>query len=160
MSVGAENMPLSGEGSELRLMTQADLKQIADIEAQAYPYPWTKGIFRDCLRVGYSCWVAIIDSLVIGYGIVMLTEGEAHILNICIKPEYQGKGLGRKMLNHLIEQAHITGTDMILLEVRRSNQLAIDLYMSEGFHELGVRNAYYPSADGREDAIILAKYLG
>jgi len=145
---------------ELRLMTHADLKQVAAVEAQAYKYPWTKGIFRDCLRVGYSCWVAITDSLVIGYGIVMLAAGEAHILNLCIKPEHQGKGLGRKMLNHLLDVSMATGTDMALLEVRRSNQLAINLYLSEGFHELGVRNAYYPSEEGREDAIILAKYLG
>jgi ribosomal-protein-alanine N-acetyltransferase len=160
MSVGAENIPFSGEENELRLMTYADLKQIIDIEAEVYKYPWTRGIFRDCLRVGYSCWVVTIDSLVIGYGIVMLKAGEAHILNLCIKPKYQGKGLGRKMLNHLANQASTIGTDMILLEVRRSNQLAIDLYVSEGFHELGIRKAYYPSEEGREDAIILAKFLG
>jgi ribosomal-protein-alanine N-acetyltransferase len=160
MSVGAENLPFSGEESELRLMTYTDLKQVIDIETQVYKYPWTRGIFRDCLRVGYSCWVITNDISIIGYGIVMLAAGEAHILNLCIKPECQKKGLGRKMLHHLVNQARIISTDMILLEVRRSNQLAIDLYLSEGFHELGVRNAYYPSEEGREDAIILAKYLG
>lgn len=166
MSVGKENMPFSSDieaidvESELRPMSYTDLRQIIDIETRVYKYPWTKGIFRDCLRVGYSCWVAKEDSSLIGYGIVMLAAGEAHILNLCVKPGYQGKGLGRKMLHHLMDQARSINTDMVLLEVRRSNQLATDLYLSEGFHELGVRKAYYPSEEGREDAIILAKYLG
>lgn len=159
-------MPFSAETKytdaecNFRLMTSADLKQIIEIETHAYEYPWSRGIFRDCMRVGYSCWVVASGTTVIGYGIVMLAAGEAHILNLCIKPDYHRNGLGRKMLNQLVVQALDSGTDMILLEVRRSNQPAIDLYLSEGFHELGVRKAYYPAETGREDAIIFAKYLG
>lgn len=160
MSVGAENMPFSADVDvEVRLMTYNDIKQVAEVEAEAYPYPWTRGIFRDCLRVGYNCWVVVSGADVIGYGIVMLAAGEAHVLNLCIKPEHHRKGLGRKLLCHLVQQAIAKGADMILLEVRRSNQAAIDLYQSEGFHELGVRKAYYPDVNGREDAIIFARYL-
>jgi len=119
---------------EFRTMSYADLKQVISVEEKAYPHPWTLGIFRDCLRVGYNAWVMTLDNDVIGYGIVMLSPGEAHILNICISPDYQ-------------------------LEVRRSNEHAQELYKSEGFHELGVRKAYYPADNGREDAIILAKYI-
>lgn len=144
---------------ELRTMTASDLKQVITVEKRAYPHPWTIGIFRDCLRVGYNSWVMILDNNVIGYGIVMLTAGEAHILNLCIDPDYQGKSLGRYLLRHLVEKSHQTDIDMVLLEARRSNAQAQQLYVSEGFHELGVRKAYYPTDNGREDAIILAKYL-
>lgn len=144
---------------ELRTMTASDLKQVITVEKRAYPHPWTIGIFRDCLRVGYNAWVMILDNNVIGYGIVMLAAGEAHILNLCIDPDYQGKSLGRYLLRHLVEKSHQTDIDMVLLEARRSNAQAQQLYVSEGFHELGVRKAYYPTDNGREDAIILAKYL-
>lgn len=144
---------------EIRTMSYSDLKQVLVVEKKAYPHPWTLGIFRDCLRVGYHAWVMTLDRNVIGYGIVMLSPGEAHILNICIDPDYQGKGLGRHLLRHLVKNSNLTDVDMVLLEVRRSNANAQQLYQSEGFHELGVRKAYYPSENGREDAIILAKYL-
>jgi ribosomal-protein-alanine N-acetyltransferase len=144
---------------EIRTMSYKDLKQVIEVEHRAYPHPWTIGIFRDCLRVGYNAWVMTLDQSVVGYGVVMLSPGEAHILNICVDPEYQGKGLGRYLLRHLVKRSNQTDVDMILLEVRRSNRCAQKLYLSEGFHELGVRKAYYPSDNGREDAIILAKYL-
>jgi len=144
---------------EIRTMHYTDLKQVITVEKKAYPHPWTLGIFRDCLRIGYNAWVMTLDRAVIGYGIMMLAPGEAHILNVCIEPDYQRKGLGRHLLHHLIEKSDKTDIDMVMLEVRRSNVQAKQLYLSEGFHELGVRKAYYPTEDGREDAIILAKYL-
>ena len=144
---------------EVRTMNYSDLKQVIAVEKKAYPHPWTLGIFRDCLRVGHHAWVMTLDRTVIGYGVVMLSPGEAHVLNICIDPGYQGKGLGRYLLRHLVKKSNQTDIDMVLLEVRRSNEGAQKLYLSEGFHELGVRKAYYPAVNGREDAIILAKYL-
>ncbi len=164
MSVGAEDIPFANNStdnseSQIRTMTYADLKPVMEIEVKAYEHPWTIGIFRDCLRVGYSCWVLTEDDVIIGYGIVMLAAGEAHILNLCVNSDYQRKGLGRNLLNYMTKKAALSGIDMILLEVRRSNQSAINLYQSEGFHELGVRHNYYPDEAGREDAIIFAKYL-
>lgn len=144
---------------EVRTMNYSDLKAVVAVEKKAYPHPWTLGIFRDCLRIGYNAWVMTLDSTVIAYGIVMLSPGEAHILNICVDPEFQGKGLGRYLLRYLINKTNQTDVDMVLLEVRRSNTSAQELYKSEGFHELGVRKAYYPAEGGREDAIILAKYM-
>jgi ribosomal-protein-alanine N-acetyltransferase len=144
---------------ELRTMKHSDLEQVIAIEEKAYPYPWTPGIFRDCLRVGHNAWVLTLDKQLLGYGILMLSPGEAHILNICIDPDYQRKGLGRYLLRHLIKKSVQTDIDMVLLEVRCSNMNALQLYQSEGFNELGIRKAYYPADGGREDAIILAKYL-
>jgi ribosomal-protein-alanine N-acetyltransferase len=144
---------------EIRTMKYADLKRVISVEKKAYPHPWTIGIFRDCLRVGYHAWVMTLDNNIIGYGIVMLSPGEAHILNICISPDYQKKGLGRHLLRYMLKKMNQTDVDMALLEVRRSNEHAQELYKSEGFHELGVRKGYYPADKGREDAIILAKYI-
>lgn len=144
---------------DIRVMTYEDVGRVIAVEEQAYTHPWTSGIFKDCIRVGYSCWVFALRSSVVGYGIVMMTPGESHILNICVHPQYQGRGLGRKMLHHLVNESKQHGVDMVLLEVRRSNTAGIGLYQSEGFHELGVRKDYYPESTGREDAIIFAKYL-
>ena len=160
MAVNFQNMNKNMSALvEIRTMNYSDLKQVMRVEKKAYPHPWTLGIFRDCLRVGHHAWVMLLDQKVVGYAVVMLSPGEAHILNICIDPDYQAKGLGRQLLRYLIKNTNQTDIDMVLLEVRRSNRSAQRLYQSEGFHELGVRKAYYPAADGREDAIILAKYL-
>jgi len=160
MAVNFQNM--NDEMSALvaiRTMNYSDLKAVMSVEKKSYPHPWTLGIFRDCLRIGYNAWVVTLDNKIIGYGIVMLSPGEAHILNICVHPDFQSKGLGRHLLLHIIKKSNQTDIDMLLLEVRRSNAGAQELYRSEGFHELGVRKAYYPTDKGREDAIILAKYL-
>jgi len=144
---------------DFRFMHYDDLGEVIDVEKEAYTHPWTLGIFRDCLRVGYKCWVVEYDKKIIGYGIVMMAASESHILNLCIHPDYQASGYGRALLYFLIERSKIAGADMVLLEVRESNKTAIGLYQSSGFHELGVRRDYYPADDGRENAIILAKYL-
>jgi len=141
-----------------RTMNNADLRQVMEIEVQAYSHPWTIGIFRDCVR-GHRCWVAMQNEAIVGYGVLMMAPGESHVLNICVKPDQQCKGIGRELLRMMMRESQQASVDMIILEVRRSNQSAIDLYDSEGFHELGVRRGYYPADNGREDAIILAKYL-
>jgi len=143
----------------IREMTAEDLGKVIDVEIAAYEHPWTLGIFRDCLRVGYSCWVYEDNAVVVGYGIVMFSGAESHVLNLCVHPEHQRRGIGRLMLNHLTQTSRESGADTILLEVRQSNIVAMQLYLSADFHELGVRSGYYPDHDGREDAIILAKSL-
>lgn len=162
MAIRADDFPpdrMPEKAVTLRAMSYADLKQIVEIEERAYTHPWTIGIFRDCIRVGYNCWVCMLGKQVIGYGIIMLAAGEAHILNICVDPEFQGRGYGRKVLRYLISRCASSDIDMVILEVRRSNSHAKRLYQSEGFHELGVRKDYYPADEGREDAIIYARYV-
>jgi ribosomal-protein-alanine N-acetyltransferase len=159
MSVAFEDMTsLDGELT-FRTMVSGDLAQVMAIEVQAYTHPWTNGIFRDCVR-GHRCWVVLQGDEIVGYGVLMMAPGESHVLNLCVKPDQQRKGIGRELLRLLAKHSEQSGVDMILLEVRRSNQAAIDLYQDEGFHELGVRKGYYPADNGREDAIIFAKYLG
>lgn len=140
----------------LRPMHEAHLPQVIDIERRAYPFPWTEGIFRDCLRVGYSSWVVTSPAdEVLAYALMSMAVGEAHVLNLCVEPAYHKQGLGRFLLTHLQRLARGAGMDVMLLEVRRSNAPAIALYRSMGFHKLGVRKAYYPAHEGSEDALLL-----
>lgn len=150
---------LKSAGGQFRPMTEADIAEIMEIERAAYPFPWTAGILRDCLRVGYNCWVFAIDNVIHGYGVMSVAAGEAHILNLCVRPESQGQGLGRKLLTHIIALARRHGADTLLLEVRPSNLAALKLYQTTGFNEVGVRKNYYPAEQGREDALIFALSL-
>jgi ribosomal-protein-alanine N-acetyltransferase len=86
-----------------------------------------------------------------------VAAGEAHILNICVHPDYQGQGIGRKLLMHLLELVLDHHVDMIFLEVRPTNFAAIKLYLDVGFDEIGMRRNYYPAKMGREDALVFAK---
>jgi ribosomal-protein-alanine N-acetyltransferase len=141
-------------------MRIADLERIMEIETTMYAYPWTEGIFRDCLRVGYCCWVLKHEQRIIAYGVMSTGAGEAHVLNICVEKAYQRNGYAETLLKHLIELAGRHGADICLLEVRPSNRSAIGLYHKLGFNEVGIRRNYYPDQNGREDAMILALNLG
>jgi ribosomal-protein-alanine N-acetyltransferase len=140
-------------------MSEDDLAEVIAIEREAYPFPWTEQIFRDCLRVGYSCWVLAGRDGVAGYGVMSVAVGESHVLNLCVRPDLQRRGLGRFMLTHLLHLARKHHADTALLEVRPSNHSALNLYQAMGFNEVGVRRGYYPGDNGREDALILARSL-
>lgn len=140
-------------------MVETDVGRVMEGERSAYEFPWNEGIFRDCLRVGYNCWVAEIGRLVVAHGIMSIGAGECHVLNICVHPQWQGMGLGRRLLRRLLAQAREKGVDTAFLEVRESNSLARRLYAREGFCEIGTRRGYYPARNGREDAVVLARAL-
>ena len=155
MSAVPEPRPL-----RVRPMTEADLPRVMEIERAAYEFPWTEGIFRDCLRVGYCCWVLEEGEAIRGYGVMSVGAREAHILNLCIAPPVQRRGLGRRLLRHLLALARYHGAATVFLEVRMSNRAALRLYRAMGFREIGLRRNYYPAARGREDALVLARPLG
>jgi ribosomal-protein-alanine N-acetyltransferase len=143
----------------VRPMREHDLAQVMRIEAEAYEFPWSEGIFRDCLRVGYSCWSQLEDDRLVGYGIMTMGAEEAHVLNLCTDPNHQRKGFARRLLGHLMAIGARHGAAHVFLEVRVSNAAAQSLYASEGFSKVGVRKAYYPAKGGREDAIVLRRAL-
>ncbi len=144
-----------------RSMTLDDVPVVMSIEKAAYKYCWTEGIFRDCLRVGYDCWVVTDPSgtWIVGYGILSYAVGEAHVLNVCAHPALRRRGIGRLVLRYLVDKARRLGADTVLLEVRPSNEAAIQLYSSMGFNEVGIRRNYYRADKGKEDALILALTL-
>ena len=142
-------------------MDESWLPQVLDIEVRAYAFPWTDGIFRDCLKVGYSAWVVESPAgEVLAYAMMSMAVGEAHVLNLCVEPAYHQQGIGRFLLTHLRQLARAAGMEIMLLEVRTSNAAAISLYQNMGFHKLGVRKGYYPAPQGSEDAFLLGYNLG
>lgn len=143
----------------LRAMTEGDVETVCAADRAAYEHPWTEGIFRDCLRVGYSCWVGELEGEIVAHAAMAVAVGECHILNLCIHPDWQGRGLGRRLLRHLMTFARTRRADSAFLEVRASNSRARALYASEGFCEIGQRPGYYPATKGREDAVVLARAL-
>jgi [ribosomal protein S18]-alanine N-acetyltransferase len=138
-----------------RPMHAADLGLVANIERTLYPFPWSRGNFRDCLNAGYDCWITEINSAMTGYGVMLVGSGEAHLLNLSIRGEWQRRGLGRRLLYHFMGVARRRRAEVMLLEVRPSNAIARKLYQSVGFKIVATRRGYYPSEAGREDAIVM-----
>ena len=139
----------------VRNLTEEDLDRLIEIEHAAYPFPWTRGIFADCIRVGYDCTGLQVGSALIGYTIQSLAAGENHLLNLCIEPDWQGNGYGNLMLDHAIRLAGEKNCSCMFLEVRPSNPAGMGLYERKGFSIVGQRPGYYRSADGREDAMVM-----
>jgi len=140
---------------EFRPMTEADLDRVHAIEILAYPHPWTRGNFSDCLASGYSGWVAVREGEIVGYSIFMMGAGEGHVLNCCVHPRYQNQGIGRQLMRGILAHGRGMGLDAIYLEVRPSNQPALALYQDLGFETIALRRGYYPAGNGREDALVM-----
>jgi ribosomal-protein-alanine N-acetyltransferase len=140
----------------LRKMRKSDVPAILAIETVNYEFPWIEEVFLDCFRVnGYHCWVCVDENDIVGYVILSIIAGEAHILNISVASAYQRFGVGQKMMQHVIIIA-AKQAEKLFLEVRPSNTKARALYAKLGFHSIGIRKEYYPSSLGREDALVLA----
>lgn len=138
-----------------RPMTEADLDAVLKIEYAAFSHPWTRGIFTDGLK-SYDCWLMFEGTQQVGHGVIQIILDEAHLLNITVKPESQGRGLGLRLLEHLMARAGELGARECFLEVRETNQSAYRLYERFGFNEIGRRRGYYPAVSGREDALVMA----
>lgn len=140
----------------IRGLTTDDLPRVLSIERQGHSYPWTETLFRDCFRANYRLWAACHGDLLVGYAVVAYMFDEAHLLNLCVDPRWQGQGAGRRLLRHLLSEAAREQMVQTILEVRLSNDAAYRLYSVEGFEEIGRRPEFYPSGDGREDARVMA----
>jgi ribosomal-protein-alanine N-acetyltransferase len=143
----------------IRAMGHQDLAMVSDIERRSYEFPWSHGVFRDCLLAGYHCMVLLSDGRISGYGILSIAAGEAHILNLCVDPNYRSHGYGERLLDAILAQSRSASVREIFLEVRPSNTIALALYRKKGFHKVARRPAYYQATEGREDAAVLAKKL-
>lgn len=148
----------SGGGAPLQLqpMLPDDVERVLQIEQQVYPWGWSEAIFHDCLRVGYNCWLALEQQQLVGYGVMSVAVGEAHLLNIAVAPARQRSGVGALLLRHLLMEARQRQAETLFLEVRPSNRSALRLYERFGFNRIGCRRGYYPAATGREDAWLFA----
>jgi ribosomal-protein-alanine N-acetyltransferase len=144
----------------VRNMQAQDIVNVLAIEQSANQFPWDKKSFEDSLKTGHEAWVFYEQADdIVGFAIVQRVLDEAHLLNICVKPTAQGRGLGKAIVQHVIDYANSISAVIILLEVRRSNERAQQLYLNIGFNEMSVRKSYYPAKEGREDAILMAMDL-
>jgi [ribosomal protein S18]-alanine N-acetyltransferase len=142
-----------------RAMQEGDLDAVLENELRAYAYPWTRGNFADCLSTRNDCRVAEYRQHIVGHGVLAVAAGEAHLLNVCISRDHQGRGFGRLLALHMLERAGHLAAGVVFLEVRTSNRVARSLYESLGFRTVGVRRDYYPAAFGHEDACVMALEL-
>lgn len=138
-----------------RSMMAEDLSAVVAIERAANRFPWSLRNFEDSLHAGHNGWVFCLQQQIIGYVILQMILDEAHLLNICVKPEYQGQGYGRNMLEYAIDFARQKAAAVMVLEVRAGNKRAQQLYTQTGFNEMSIRKGYYPAEQGREDAILM-----
>jgi len=138
-------------------MQESDLDEVVAVEQAVYPHPWTRANFADSLSQGYQAWVLRAqDRELLGYFLIMAIVDEAHLLNVAVSGSWQGKGLGRFLLNQSVALARGMGMESMLLEVRPSNVRALQIYQRYGFNEIGRRKGYYPAAhQQREDAIVM-----
>lgn len=148
----------TGASIEFHPLTAPELPQVLDLERQVQSHPWQKSSFEDCLNGRQRCWLAKHQDRLLGFVVLAWAGGEAELLNIAVHPASQGQGIGRSLLRTAIEQAQ-PHADMMFLEVRVSNRKALELYYQEDFFEVGLRRDYYPSMNGREDALVLARQL-
>ncbi len=142
--------------ASFRAMRETDLSAIMEIENVAYEFPWTEGIFNDCLANDYQATLYINQGVIQAYSVAQYVVDECHLLNLCVRNDAQNDGLGMRMVKRLMNQARKNNMGSIFLEVRASNVAAIHLYDKLGFNEIGLRRDYYPAKNGREDALVLA----
>ncbi len=144
---------------EIRPMQSSDLDHIIRIEREIFLFPWSLGNFADSIKAGYVCQVLQQTNTLIGYGIMMMSPEEAHVLTLGIAANWQGKGWGKKLLQHLIEYAKSAHAKSVFLDVRESNYSAARLYKKMGFRHIATRKGYYPAMCGREDALVMQLML-
>jgi ribosomal-protein-alanine N-acetyltransferase len=142
-----------------RTMVHDDLSSVSDIERRSYDFPWSHGVFRDCLLAGYTCIVLERGDFIAGYGILSVAAGEAHVLNLCVDPHYRRLGYGDRLLDEMLQRARAASVKEVFLEVRPSNVNALSLYRKRGFRQIAHRRAYYQAHYGREDAAVLSLVL-
>lgn len=140
----------------LRIMHTDDLAAVCAIEKQVQYAPWSEKLFAEGLE-RHRCMVAINQQQqIVGFSIVQFIVDEAHLLNIAVEPTQQKQGIGKVLLDDVLVNSQQKKASTIFLEVRESNQRAIQLYQAAGFNEIGLRKNYYPTANGKENAVIMA----
>jgi ribosomal-protein-alanine N-acetyltransferase len=145
--------------NRLRACALADVEAMAQLESRASAYPWSETQYREALLAGNQGWGLEQQDKLIGCALTMSVLDEAELLNLLIEPQQQGQGLGKTLLQYLMQQLRQQGIARLLLEVRASNQRARALYQHTGFRETGLRKHYYRSDDGREHAILMEAAL-
>ena len=138
----------------LRAMTPADLDRVVAIEQRAFSHPWSRKLYQDALG-SYQCQVLEHNGQHLGHVVMQYILDEAHLLNIVVAVDQQGRGLGSQLLELVLQQARERNAVSCFLEVRESNTAAYGLYERHGFNEIDRRRNYYPTDSGQEDALVM-----
>ncbi|CAM3641742.1 ribosomal protein S18-alanine N-acetyltransferase [Rahnella bruchi] len=146
--------------NNISILTTADLPRAFEIEQASHAFPWTENTLASNQGERYLNLKIMQGEVMAGFAITQIVLDEATLFNIAIDPAFQRQGLGRTLLEEVIQLLEQKDVFTLWLEVRASNAKAIALYESLGFNELSVRRNYYPAAQGREDAIMMALPLG
>lgn len=142
--------------TSIRLSNSSDLKSLLVIENNTNPSPWTEKQMQSSFDVGHHSFLCEDNNEnVIGFVIYVAVEQEAHLLNIAVDNNYQRKGIGSILINHLKKQVQAMGINLITLEVRVSNSNAISFYKKHNFIEDAIRANYY-SKPKPEDALLMS----
>jgi ribosomal-protein-alanine N-acetyltransferase len=147
------------DAPQLAAMREADLDEVLAIEQAVYSHPWTRGNFADSLRSAYQCRTWRLGAELLGYFVLLIAAGEAHLLNLSIAASRQRRGHGSALLEQAMRIAREAGARHMFLEVRPSNLPGQALYERFGFRKIAQRRGYYPAARGREDALVLSRPL-
>lgn len=147
---------LRANSARVRVLRLSDLPHMMPLENAAYDFPWSEAIFRDCFNANYTGLAIELEGAFLGYAMLSVAAGEAHILNVVIDSNQRSHGFGKKLVKRLIDQARWHRAERVFLEVRVSNAVARRLYTHFGFLEIGVRKAYYPGRQSREDAVVMS----
>ncbi len=160
----AQDSTLPSEATRNRVtlapMSQDDLDAVIAIEQTAYSHPWTRGNFRDSLNPLFEAQCLWLDGELLGYFLAMHGVDEMHLLNITVAPAHQGQGWGHMMLDALTLMSRHVDAQWLWLEVRQSNQRALQVYARYGFKQVSIRKDYYPAGrQQREHAVVMSMKL-
>ena len=147
------------EAPRFEPMREIELPSVLEIENAIYEHPWTRGNFADSLRAGYQCWTYRLGTRLLGYFVLIVAAGEAHLLNLSVAAESQRRGYGAALLAESIRIARALGGRNVYLEVRPTNRAAQALYARFGFRHVALRRGYYPAGTQREDALVFTLAL-
>ena len=139
----------------VRPMTVEDLDGVMSVEFDSFLTPWSRTAFEEELTQNRLARyiVAAEDGNIVGYAGTWLVINEAHVTNVAVSGQHRRKGIGRLLMEKLMELARDSGMDSMTLEVRVTNAAARHLYQQMGFVEAGIRKNYY--SETKEDALIL-----
>mgnify|MGYP003353843957 CR=1 FL=1 len=142
----------------VRKMTATDVPAVAQLDRMSFTLPWPERSFQFEVNANPAsrCYVAETDGQIVGAIVGWLLVDEMHIATLATHPDFRQQGIAQKLLAHTLRYTYDEGAATSFLEVRESNQRAIQLYQAAGFNEIGLRKNYYPTANGKENAVIMA----
>ena len=147
------------ENFKFKILDFKDLERVMEIERLSNPTPWSIGSFIDCINSNYQNILLIKQEEIIGFCISTINFTESHLLNISVHPQFRSQGMGQLLLNKSEQDAKKKGVSDIFLEVRDSNDRAIQFYKKNHYKNVGKRKNYYRLSQGREDGLIFTKHM-